>query len=295
MIGLIAAADQAKQPTVEQHPFVSAIIPVYNARHTLGGAVASLLRQTYANIEVIVIDDGSTDESASVAEKVGDLRVRVIRRPHEGVVATRNAGCRLAQGKYIACLDADDLAHKQRIEKQVHYLEEHSRVGLLGTWATIEEEREPIWTFRPPVDDSQLRRYLLWDNPFIQSSVMLPRSAFLAAGGYQEGPIEDYRLWVRIAQRWNIAILPEPLVTYRVRPETLSHRGTRTTHLWQRLAVQWEAAQSLGPWHAALPALVVTSCGWVASVIGGRVEKRLRALVRASPIRRPNSSPESRK
>ncbi len=280
---------------MEQHPLVSAIIPVYNARHTLGGAVASLVRQTYANIEVIVIDDGSTDESASVAEKVGDPRVRVIRRPHEGLDAALNTGCRLAQGKYIARLDADDLAYERRIERQVQYLEEHSAVGLLGTWATIEQEHGPQWTFRPPVDDSQLRRYLLWDNPFIHSSVMFPRSAFFAAGGYQEGrrTDEDYRLWVRIAHKWSIAILPEPLVTYRMRPEGLSHRGNRTAHLWQRLTAQWEAARTLGPWHAALPALLVTAGGCVASLIGGRVESRLRALVRASPRR--NSSPESRK
>ncbi|MDR7544226.1 MAG: glycosyltransferase family 2 protein [Armatimonadota bacterium] len=239
-------------------PLASVVMPVHNAVATVEAAVRSLLRQTYADLEIIVVDDGSTDDSAGVVERVGGQGVRVIRALHRGVVAARNTGCRLARGRYLACLDADDVAHERRLAAQVEYLTRHPDVGLLGTWAQFEDETGRTWRFEPPTADRALRRYLLRDNPFVHSSVMFRREAYEAAGGYPDGPDEDYRLWVRIARSWQLGILPEVLVTHRIRRGSYSRARGRRQALWNRLAVQWEAARTLGPWHAALPALAAT-------------------------------------
>jgi len=254
------------------------VIPVLNDAATVEAAIRSLVAQTYRNLEVIVVDDGSTDESAAVASRAGDARVRVIRQPRRGVPAARNVGCRLAGGEYLACLDADDVAHAVRVAAQIEYLAQHPEVGLLGTWARFEDEAGGAWVFQPPTEDRALRRYLLWDNPFVHSSVMFRREAYEAAGGYPEGPNEDYRLWIRIARAWKLGVLPSVLVTHRIRRASYSRAVRRPTALRHRLAAQHEAARMLGPWHAALPALAAGAGTYAAAVVGGRLEAALRHL-----------------
>jgi len=129
---------------------------------------------------------------------------------------------------------------------QVTYLEEHAEVGLLGTWAKIVSEEGEEGTFEPPVADPALRRYLLWDSPFIHSSVMFRRAAFLEAGGYPEGLAEEYRLWIRMARSWKIAMLPEGLVTHRIHRASYTRRQRRAAAIGGRFKAQWEAARTLG-------------------------------------------------
>jgi glycosyltransferase involved in cell wall biosynthesis len=235
-------------------------MPVHDAAGTIDDAVGSLCRQGYDRLEIVVVDDGSMDGSAAAAARVADRRVRVLRQEHRGLVAALLHGCEQAAGEYLARLDADDHAHPQRIGAQVEFLETHREVGLLGTWAAISPDDGRVRRFEPPTTDTALRRYLLWDNPFVHSSVMLRRDAYLAAGGYTMGPNEDYRLWIQVARSWQVAVLPEVLVTHRVRQTSLSHGMRRATALRARLRAQWQAARWLGPWHHAIPALLKT-CG----------------------------------
>ena len=265
---------------MSSHPLVSVVMPVYDAGDTVDVAVRSLLSQNYEPMEVLVIDDGSTDTTAAVVSSIHDSRVRLLRRDHQGLVKTLNYGCAQARGEYIARLDADDVAHERRIAAQVDYLQEYSDVGLLGTWAKIVSAEGEAGTFEPPVSDAALRRYLLWDNPFVHSSVMFRRAAFQEAGSYPEGLAEEYRLWIRMARSWKLAVLPEPLVTHRIHRVSYTRRQRRAASLGGRFRAQWEAARTLGPLHEAVPALAVTGGSYLLALLGGQTESTLRGLVR---------------
>ncbi|MDR7419935.1 MAG: glycosyltransferase family 2 protein [Armatimonadota bacterium] len=264
-------------------PLVSVVMPVYNAADTVEDAVRSLLRQTYANLEVVVVDDGSTDRSAALVEAMGDTRVRILKLEHGGIVRARNAGCAEARGLYLAVLDSDDIAHERRIAAQVEYLERRPTVGLLGTYARFVYDDGAERVFAPPVDDRALRRYLLWDNPFVHSSVMYRKQAFEDAKGYTPGPVanEDYRLWIEMARSWKLGMIPEVLVTYRVRGSSASRASHRRLLLRARLAAQWRAAAVLGPWSQALPALTATSVAYVLHGVGGPLEVMGRRVAQA--------------
>lgn len=256
--------------SVDRAPLVSVTMPVYNAAETVEEAIGSLLRQTYSDLEILVVDDGSTDESMAMIEAFHDPRVRIIRLAHGGIVQARNTGCAQARGEYIAVMDSDDVADERRIAAQVEYLERHPDVGLLGTHARFIRDDGREWLFRPPDDDRALRRYLLWDNPFVHSSVMLRRRALEDAGGYTRGVVanEDYRLWIQTARTWRLGMVPEVLVTYRVRSTSASRATSRPIALRARFAAQWDAARMLGPWHLAIPALGVTGTAYLLSLAG---------------------------
>ena len=270
---------------MSRESLVSIVVPVYNAADTVESAIRSLLQQTYQRLEILVVDDGSVDNSLAIAAGIRDSRIRVVAQEHRGLVMTLNHGCALAQGEYIARLDADDLADERRIAAQVTFMEDHPEVGLLGTWARIEGKDAEVWTYEPPVGDRALRRYLLWDNPFVHSSVIFRPVAFREVGGYPEGLAEEYRLWIHMARSWKIAILPEVLVTHRIYEASYTRKQRRAAALRGRLMAQWEAARSLGPWHEAVPALGVTCGTYLLALMGGEAETALRRLVRVSTRR----------
>jgi glycosyltransferase involved in cell wall biosynthesis len=263
---------------VSHGPLVSVVMPVYNAAGTVKAAISSLLAQTYEHLEIVVVDDGSNDGSPDRVAGLRDARIRLVRQEHRGLVATLNHGCALAQGEYIARLDADDLAHPRRIAAQLEFLAGHPEVGLLGTWAELAGDRGVEGTFEPPASDPELRRYLLWDSPFVHSSVMFRSAALRGAGGYPEGLAEDYRLWIRIARIWKVAILPEVLVTHRIHQTSYTRTQRRAAALRWRLVAQWEAARDLGPWWAAAPALGVTCGAYLLALAGGGPESAARGL-----------------
>jgi GT2 family glycosyltransferase len=260
---------------------VSVVMPAYNAAATIEPALRSLLGQTYEPLEIIVVDDGSSDVTADVAAGLGDPRVMLLRQSHGGLVKALNDGCARAQGEYIARLDADDLSHERRIAAQVAFLSDHPDVGLVGTWAAIRGGDGAEQTLAPPTANEALRRYLLWDNPFVHSSVMFRRAAFQDACGYPEDSNEDYRLWIRIARSWKIGMIPEVLVTHRIRSASLSRTMHRADALLARLRVQWEAVRALGSWYRAIPALGTTAGAYLLARVGGDLESRIRRLVGA--------------
>jgi hypothetical protein len=201
-------------------------------------------------------------------------------------VAALNHGCAEARGEYIARLDADDTTHERRIAAQVDHLARRPQLGLLGTWARITYENGEEGTFEPPVTDRELRRYLLWDNPFVHSSVMFRRAAAHAAGGYPAGLAEEYRLWIRIATAWQVEILPEILVTHHVHAASVTGRQRRTAALRGRLVAQRDAVVAFGTWSRALPALAVTSGAYLLAILGGGVEAKMRERLRGMSRRR---------
>lgn len=117
----------------EKAPLVSVVMPAYNAENYIEDAVNSILNQTYGNFEFIIIDDGSTDRTVEILKKFTDIRIKLIsHEQNEGNYPARNKGCRLAKGKYIAVMDADDIAFSERLAIQVKYMEENPEVQLCG-------------------------------------------------------------------------------------------------------------------------------------------------------------------
>lgn len=210
---------------MKNQPLVSIIIPTYNKEEYIKKALESVLNQTYKEIEVIVIDDGSIDNTQEIVKSFNNTRIIYIWQENKGAAAARNTGIKKAQGKYIAFLDSDDLWLKEKLEKQVRFLEENPEMGLLGTGCyQINYKREIMGKKIFPTKNKVLQGILIKYNPFIQSSVMVRKEVFDKIDSYDESfsQSEDYELWLRIAKYYKIANLPELLVMKRYYPESLS-------------------------------------------------------------------------
>jgi len=227
---------------------------VWNGAPQVGEAVQSVLSQTAADLELIVIDDGSSDATPAILRSFRDPRLRIIRRARGGLTSALNAGLALARAPLVARLDADDIALPQRLERQLEYLKGHPDVGLLGTAAreTDAAGRE-VAVLRPPTDDALIRRALIRRNPFVHSSIVMRRAAVDLAGGYDEAFLvaQDYDLWMRMSRVTRMANLSNLLVIRRL----LSGRVTaaRESERFKAEArVRWRAVRSgaYPPWYA---------------------------------------------
>ncbi|MDR3466461.1 MAG: glycosyltransferase [Xanthobacteraceae bacterium] len=206
---------------------VSVVLAVRNGGADLLRAVETVLAQSFGNLELIIIDDGSTDGATNAVERIADPRLRVYHQAGAGLSASLNRGISLARGRYIARQDHDDLALASRVEKQVSFLDAHPDYALVGTRSEIWVGDLPSGRFLDhPAEDAVLRFELLFDNPFVHSSVMIRRSALDDVGPYSTDPArqppEDYELWSRIARKYRVANLPERLTIYREVPGSIS-------------------------------------------------------------------------
>lgn len=209
----------------------SVLMPVYNAESTLGASLASAFSQTQPPDEIIAIDDGSVDGTAAILAACERPGLKVFSQANQGLAATLNRGLGLARGRYIARLDNDDLALPDRLERQVQFMERHPEVAVLGAWAEIYEGNTPSGRHhRHPTENARLRLDLLFDNPFVHSSIMMRTDVIRELGGYRvEGNRfpEDYDLWSRVAERHQVANLPEVLAIYREMPGSMTRTGGR--------------------------------------------------------------------
>ncbi len=196
-------------------------MPVYNCERYLGEAIESILGQTFHDLELIIVADKSTDRTDAILEfyRLKDPRIRVVYQEGSGLVPALNQGCRLARGKYIARMDADDRSLPQRLEKQVHYLEGHPDIGILGTWIMyIDAAGRLRKVARSFTDPRIIKWYLYFENCISHPTVMMRMDIIRNLGFYyQEAlPAEDYDLWVRAAEVTQISVLGEALVEYRI-------------------------------------------------------------------------------
>jgi glycosyltransferase involved in cell wall biosynthesis len=204
---------------------VSVVIPTFNYGRFVTEAVASALAQRYPHVEVVIVDDGSTDDTAGRLVPFLD-RIRCIRQENQGVSAARNTGIRAARGEVIALLDADDVWHPRKLEVQMRCLAAHPEVGLLAT-DLFADSRDcwPAVGDPPPLDVLPLALDdLVFRTCFAPSSVLVRRACLDAVGLFDPGLrcAEDRDLWVRIAGRFPVALLPLPLLWFREHPLSLS-------------------------------------------------------------------------
>jgi CTP:molybdopterin cytidylyltransferase MocA len=202
-------------------PRVSVLLPVWNGEPFLSAAVESILRQTFSAFELIVIDDGSTDESAAIADGFArdDDRVRMIRRAHEGLSAALNAGIAAARGEYIARMDADDVSVPERLEKQVAYLDAHPACVAAGAWIEVVDEAGlPLGVKTNRETHEQICAALLHGlSPMAHPTVVMRRDVLRSVSGYDARlyPSEDFDLWFRLAERGELANVGEVLLRHR--------------------------------------------------------------------------------
>lgn len=219
-------------------PVISVVMASYNARRHIAEALDSLLRQSFGDFEIIVVDD-STDDTTAVVEAYSDPRIRLIKnRTKVGISRARNQGIAQARGEFVAFHDADDVSLPGRFQKQIDAFAKHPDTAMLGGQVeTIDGDgarrKVPLRKLNPDCRD------VLAKNCFATSSVMVRRAALREVGGFC--PVldcaEDWELWIRIAKKYRTANLPDTLFLYRVTPGGITERERPNLPLWNALVV----------------------------------------------------------
>lgn len=223
---------EASSTTVEvsgenRLPRVTVIMAVYNAARFLRRSVESVLSQTFADFELIVVDDASVDNSLAILESFQDPRILIIKHTNNlGASISRNHALERARGEFIAIMDADDICSPFRLERQVQFLEQNPKVGLVGCaiYDNIDSEGAILHTSVEPQSNFEIQRTLMHDWCLLHSSVMFRRSHAEQVGGYRGSyePIEDHDFVLRVAEHCEIHNLAENLVSYRLNPRGLT-------------------------------------------------------------------------
>lgn len=224
----------------------SVIMTVYNGETFLSEAIESIKNQTLSELELIIIDDGSTDGTSKLlAEAAQDPRIQVITSPRLGRARALNLAWQRTKGEFIANLDADDLAEPDRLERQVSFLQANPSVGLVGSawkfFVGIDQQHAKI--FRMPLTNEKLRHALIRYYPFCHSATMYSRRALQEVKGYNETyrVCLDYELSARIACRYEIANLPDVLAWKRSVATSFFGQISGWERYWAVLKIRWLA------------------------------------------------------
>lgn len=232
---------------------VSVIIPAYNVESYIAATVQSVLDQTYPEIEVLIVDDGSCDRTVEVCEQIGDARIKILTQSNRGAAGARNTGIRHIQGEYVAFLDADDLWLPEKLETQIQHLESNPSVGISFSYSSfIDADGEPLGIYQTAkLRDFSLKE-VLCRNPIGNGSTPVLRRQVLENikfeadlyGQIEEfyfdeslSPSEDTELWFRIfvQTNWEIQGIPEALTLYRIYSQGTSANLDKKQRSWEKL------------------------------------------------------------
>lgn len=207
-------------------PHITVLMPAYNAEKYIRSAIDSVLDQTFADFELLIINDGSTDATESLIRAYDDARIRLINQSNQGIAAALNLGLLNAKASLIARFDADDLCLPERLEKQYKFLQSHPEFDIVGCDAEYTDMNgEYVFTYRMPAHDAvSIRALSMHKCPFIHSAVMFRKASILSAGGYDANAFafQDHLLWCRVIKNSNGYNLPEALIKVRLNPESIS-------------------------------------------------------------------------
>ena len=211
---------------------ISIVMSVFNGQAFLSEAIESILGQTFRDFEFVVIDDGSTDKTSEIISAYAsrDARMRIVCHKNKGRAESLNIGIGLAKGKYIARMDADDVATPHRLQDQDDFMQHHPEVGLLGGAVELINTRGQVFkTVRPPLQDSEIRSAMLHCNPIFHPSVIMRKEVVLAAGGYRKALLDadDYDLFLRIGEQSRFANLGKTVLQYRIHANQVSVQNMR--------------------------------------------------------------------
>lgn len=232
---------------------VSVIIPVYKVEKYIRSALQSGLEQTYQNIEILIIDDGSPDRSIEICKEFIDNRIKIISQENQGLAAARNTGIRHARGEYLTFLDGDDLWLPEKLEKHVEHLENSPNVGIsFSRSAFINEDGDFLNTYQMPQLKDIKTSTLLYYNPVGNGSAGVFRREVFEAIEFKVTHdntikycyfdtdfimLQDIECWLRIAIKtsWELEGIPEALTLYRVNPSGLSGNLLKAIYYWEML------------------------------------------------------------
>ncbi|MBD2693188.1 glycosyltransferase [Anabaena catenula] len=205
---------------------ISVIIPVYNGEKTIRETLESVLNQSFSLIEVIIINDGSTDATLEIIQSISDSRLQVFSYPNSGIAVSRNRGIAKASGEYIAFIDADDLWKPDKLKFQVNTLEQNSEAAVAYSWCDhIDESSRFLRSGSRFTANGDVYSKLLVANFLENGSNPLIRADALASiGGFEASlsPAEDWDLWLRLARQYHFVVIPYPQVLYRISSTSLS-------------------------------------------------------------------------
>jgi glycosyltransferase involved in cell wall biosynthesis len=214
---------------MSETPRVSVLIGCWNNADTLERAARSILDGTLRDLELLIVDDGSTDETPELVSSFDDARVRYVQLPHMGISRSLNAGLSEARAPLVAIQDADDWSEPERLERQVELLERRPEVAVVGTrMHEVDEAGRPLEP-RTAFTAGDVRPVLMRFNPIPNSCACFRRQAALEVGGYDPDYLYamDYDLWLRLAERHAVVTLDEPLATRRMSRGNVAARKER--------------------------------------------------------------------
>jgi glycosyltransferase involved in cell wall biosynthesis len=195
---------------------VSVVMPVRDGERFLVEAVESVLGQTERDLELVVVDDGSTDSTPRLLAEITDPRVRVLTQEPRGLAPALNAGCAAATAPVIARMDADDVALPDRLERQLAFLDSHPEAALVAGGIVLVDEHGREFDREPG------SAALPGRNDIVHGTVAIRTEAFRALGGYRLDQAEDYDLWLRLQERYGLGAIEEPVIRYRFHPGQFS-------------------------------------------------------------------------
>jgi glycosyltransferase involved in cell wall biosynthesis len=243
---------------------ISTVIPAFNAERFLPRCLASVFAQTLKSFEVIVVDDGSTDNTAGLAAELG---ATVAQRKNGGLSAARNTGIQVATGEWIALLDADDLWAPQKLERQVVSIRPDTVLVYTGI-TTFNDNGVRVEI--PAIDPVQARKVLRYRNPIIPSTALVRRDAVTLNGGFREDirACEDWEMWVRLKRLGQFEAVVEPLLDYYIYPGSLSANPGRMLDAFERILDTTLVADLDGcnrwSWKQRIRAVQLASAGLIA-------------------------------
>jgi glycosyltransferase involved in cell wall biosynthesis len=288
--------------TAAAAPRVSVLMPAYNARRYLAEAIDSILGQTFRDFELIVVDDGSTDDTLAILNRyaTADPRVRVVSRPNTGISGALNDGLNICRAQLVARMDADDVAEPDRLERQVAYMDAHADCVLLGSNVLlIDPAGLPIGVDQNEPTHEEIERQLLRGRggAVYHPSAMMRRDAVDRVGRYrpQFNDSEDLDLFLRLAEIGRVANLPEPLLRYRRHLNSVTQNRYQNqwrlkrqivAEAYQRRGQPMPAGWTFEPWQPRPLAAQLREWGWRALKAGNARAARHQALlaVRHGPM-----------
>jgi glycosyltransferase involved in cell wall biosynthesis len=205
---------------------ITVLMPAYNAGGFIAEAIGSVLDQTFANFELLVVNDGSTDNTVAIIKSFNDARIRLINQPNTGVAAALNAGLRAANTPYIARFDADDICHPQRLQLQYEFMLANSDYNIVGSAADyVDVEGQYVFNYQPPAHNNHhIQQLNALFCPFIHSSVFYKKKVVIQAGGYNTNAIgfEDHLLWRMLIKKGKAFNFSQSLIKVRLNPGSVT-------------------------------------------------------------------------
>ena len=232
---------------------VSVVLPVFNVERYVTASIQSVLAQTYADFELVIVDDSSTDSSLRLCQQFTDPRIRIIQQKNRGLAGARNSGIRHAKGEYIALLDSDDLFAPEKLQRHVEHLDRSPKVGIsFSRSAFIDEDSQPLGYYQMPKLKEITTPDILCRNPIGNGSAPVIRRQVFQEISVQKdlyGVVEDFffddsfrqsediECWLRMAIQtsWLFEGIPEPLTLYRVNGGGLSASVPKQLASWERV------------------------------------------------------------